>query len=89
MKLFGAKQLGSTSVLLNNTDKYVKGPNLTFLTLKKTFRAIKSKPVFWQFISTLPGKLYAKIEKKLLNSFGANGLLVQKGPNLTFPNLEK
>ena len=33
-----------------------------------------SKPVFWQFISTLPGKLYAKIEKRLLNSFGANGL---------------
>ena len=47
-----------------------------------------SKPVFWQFISTLPGKLYAKIEKKLLNSFGANGLKVQKEPNLTLPTLK-
>ena len=35
---------------------------------------LSSKPVFWQFISTLPGKLYAKIEKKLLKRFGANGL---------------
>ena len=43
---------------------------------------------FWQFISTLPGKLYAKIEKKLPNSFGANGLRVQKEPNLTLPTLK-
>ena len=35
--------------------------------------------------STLPGKLYAKIEKRLLNSFGANGLQVQ---NLTLPTLK-
>ena len=44
--------------------------------------------LFWQFISTLPGKLYAKIEKKLLNSFGANGLQVQKEQNLTLPTLK-
>ena len=31
------------------------------------------KPVLWQFISSLPGKLYTKLEKMLLNSFGANG----------------
>ena len=66
MKLHGAIKLGSTSVLLNNIDKYV----------------------FWQFISTLPGKLYAKIDKKLLNSFGANGLRVKKEPNLTLPTLK-
>ena len=44
--------------------------------------------VFWQFISTLPGKLYAKIEKKILNSFGANDLQVQKGQNLTIPTMK-
>ena len=38
--------------------------------------------------STLPGKLYAKIEKRLLNSFGANGLQVQKEQNLTLPTLK-
>ena len=31
-----------------------------------------SKPVFWQFITTIPRKLYAKIEKRLLNSFLIN-----------------
>ena len=35
MKLHGAIKLGSTSVLLNNIDKYVKRPNPTFRTLKK------------------------------------------------------
>ena len=33
-------------------------------------------------------KLYAKIEKRLLNSFGVNGLRVQKEPNLTLPTLK-
>ena len=42
----------------------------------------------WQFISNLPGKIYAKIEKKLLNSFGANGLQVQKEQDLTLPTLK-
>ena len=53
-----------------------------------TFRAIQANPPFWQLLSTLPGKLYAKIEKKLLNSFGANGLQVQKEQNLTLPTLK-
>ena len=56
--------------------------------LKRTIIERSSKPVFWQFISTLIGQLYAKIEKKLLNSFGANGPQVQKGPNLTFLTLK-
>ena len=43
MKLDGARKLGSTSVLLNNIDKYV---NLTFPTLKKTFRAIQANQTF-------------------------------------------
>ena len=46
MKLHGAIELGSTSILLNNINKYVK---------------------------------------KLLNSFGANGLQLQKEQNLTLP----
>ena len=54
---------------------------MTFSTLKKD----SGKPDFWQFISTLLGQLYAKIEKQLPNSFGANGLWVQKGQNLTYP----
>ena len=41
-----------------------------------------------RFKETLPGKLYAKIEKKLLNCFGSNSLRVQKGPNVTFPTLK-
>ena len=41
--------------------------------------------VFWQVISTLPGKLYDKIENKLPNSFWANGLQVQ---NVTLPTLK-
>ena len=85
MKLHGAIQFGSTSVLLNNIDTCVKkGENPTFLTLKNDLQSDSSKPVFWQFIITLPGKLYAKIEKKLLNRFGANGLQL---PNLTLPTL--
>ena len=89
MKLHGAIKLGSTSVLLNNIDKYVKrGQIRPFWPWKRTFRAIQANPSFWQFISTLPGKLYAKIEKKLLNSFGANGLQVQKEQNLTLPTLK-
>ena len=64
MKLHGAKQLGSTSVLLNNIVKYVKrGKIRPFSTLTKDLLSNSSKPVFWQFISTLPGQLYAKIEK--------------------------
>ena len=86
MKLHGAIKLGSTSVLLNNIDKYVKRGQIR--PWKRTFRAIQANPPFWQFISTLPGKLYAKIEKKLLNSFGANGLQVQKEQNLTLPTLK-
>ena len=61
MKLHGAIQLGSTSVLLNNIDKYVKRGQIW--PWKRTFRAIQANPPFWQFTSTLPGKLYAKIEK--------------------------
>ena len=56
--------------------------------IKRTFRAIQ---VFWQFItpsSTLPGKLYAKIEKTLLNSLGANGLQLQKEQNLCYQWLQ-
>ena len=82
MKLHGAIKLGSTSVLLNNIDKYVKrGQIRPFWPLKKDLFGSSL------LISTLPGKLYAKIEKKLLNSFGANGLQVQKEQNLTLPTL--
>ena len=34
------------------------------------------------------GSSMQKIEKRLLNSFGANGLQVQKEPNLTLPTLK-
>ena len=87
MKLHGARKLGSSSVLLNNIDKYVKKAQI-FRPWKMTFRAIQANQSFWQFIGTLLGQLYAKIEKTLLNSFGANGLQMQKGPNLTFPTLK-
>ena len=47
MKLHGAIKLGSTSVLLNNMDKYVKkGAKYDLLTLKKTFRAIQANLTF-------------------------------------------
>ena len=42
---------------------------MTFWPWKKTFRANSGKPDFWQFISTLLGQLYAKIEKKLRTVF--------------------
>ena len=41
-----------------------------------------------RFKQALSGKLYARIEKKLLKSFEANCLQVQKGPNLTFLTLK-
>ena len=50
MNLHDARQVGSTSKLLNNIDKYVKTG---------------------QFISTLPGRLDAEIEK-LLNRLWIN-----------------
>ena len=83
IKLHGAIKLGSTSVLLNNIDKY----DLSDLE-KGPLERFRQTPPFWQFIRTLPGKLYVKIEKKLLNSFGANGLQVQKEQNLTLPTLK-
>ena len=55
---------------------------------KSDLSDLEKGPVSWPFISTLPGKLYAKIEKKLLNSFGANGLQLQKEQNLTLPTLK-
>ena len=86
MKLHGARQLGSTSVLLNSIDKYVKKAKIgPFLSLKGTFRAIHANLSFDSSISTLFGQLYAKIEKQLQNSFGANGLKVL---NVTFPTLK-
>ena len=66
-----------------------RGQIRPFWPWKRTFRAIQVNPPFWQFISTLPGKLYAKIEKKLLNSFGANGLQVQKEAKFDLTDLEK
>ena len=89
MKLHGARKLGSTSALLNNIDKYVKKAKIwPFWPWKRTFKAIQSNlsfdsslvPFFWQ--------LYTKIEKKLLNSFGANDIQMQKEPNLTFLTLK-
>ena len=71
-----------------NMDKYVKrGQIWHFRRWKNTFRAIQANLAFDSSLveSILLRPLYAKIEKKLLNSFGANGLRVQKGPNLTFP----
>ena len=41
MKLHGPRKLGSTSVLLNNMDTYVKGPNLTFPTLQRHLELVK------------------------------------------------
>ena len=35
MKLYGTKKLGSTSVLLNNTDKYVKMDQILTFRLEK------------------------------------------------------
>ena len=35
MKLYGANKLGSTSVLLNNTDKYVKRGQILHFDLEK------------------------------------------------------
>ena len=40
-------------------------------------------------ISTLPGKLNAKMERKLLNSFGANGFQVQKMAKFDVSDLAK
>ena len=48
---------------------------------KMTFRAIQSNPAL---ISTIPGKVHAKIEKKLLTSFWENALNCKKGTILTF-----
>ena len=85
MKLHGAK-LGSTSVLLNNIDKYVKrGQIRPFWPWKRIFRAIQANPPFG---SSLEYPSWEALEKKLPNSFGANGLKVQKEQNLTLPTLK-
>ena len=90
MKLHNTIKLGSTSVLLNNMDKYVKrGQIWPFWPWKKTLRAIHMQTWLWQFISILLGQLYAKLEKKLLNSFGANGLLSAKRAKFDLSYLEK
>ena len=41
--------------------------NLTFPTLQNDLLSDSIKSFFWQFISTLLWKLYAKMENKLLN----------------------
>ena len=83
------KLLNSFWINGKNMAKCVKNAKIwPFRFFKRTIIERSSKPVFWQFISTLIGQLYAKIEKKLLNSFGANGPQVQKGPNLTFLTLK-
>ena len=43
-KLHDAKQLGSTSLLLNNVEKCENSAHLIFLTYKMTFQAIQSSP---------------------------------------------
>ena len=89
MKLHGARKLGSTSALLSNIDKYVKKAKIwPFGPWKRTFKAIQSNLSFDSSFSTLLWQLYAKIEKKLLNSFGANDLQMKKEPNLTFTTLK-
>ena len=89
MKLHGAMKLSSTSVLLNNIDKYVKrGPIRPFWPWKRTFRAIQANPPCWQFISTLPGKLYAKIEKKVTEQFWSKWPPSAKRANLNLPTLK-
>ena len=83
MKLHGAIKLGRTSVLLNNIDNYVKrGQIRPFWHWKRTFRAIQANPSFGS-------SLVPFLVKMLLNSFGANGLKVQKEQNLTLPTLKK
>ena len=80
MKLHGAIKLGSNSVLLNNIDTYVKrGQIRPFWPWKWTFRAIQANPSFGSSLVPFLGNSWeAKIEKKLLNSVGANGLKVKK-----------
>ena len=52
-----------------------------FRPWKITFRAIQSNPALGM-ISTILGKVLAKIEKKLLTSFWENCLKCKKGTNL-------
>ena len=58
---------------------------MTFWPWKNTFRAIQANLTFDSSLVPFLGSSMPKIEKKLLNSFEANGLRVQKGQNLTFP----
>ena len=62
MKLHDARQLGSTSVLLNNIDTYVKGGKIWPSDLEQG-------PLERFKQTRIPGKLYAKIRENITKQF--------------------
>ena len=89
MKWYGAKELGSTSVLLNNIDKYVKrGQIWPFRPWKWPLERFKQTRLLVHEYPSWEALCGKKKQKTLLNSFGTNGLQMQKGQNLTFPTLK-
>ena len=69
-----------------NCQKWV---NLALSDLEKWPSERCNQSIFGQLISTILGKVHAKLQKRLFTSFGENGLKRKKGNILTFETLER
>ena len=74
-------------ICCENCQKVAKYPDLTFFLPfgpeKNYIESDSIKSILWQTISTLLGKLFAKLDKKVSNSDWENCLQVENEPNVT------